>query len=66
MLIRAGIFLTAGIICLVFKKQLNNWKNNIFQSLKWKKWVRDETKDYRYLGIVFIGIAIILFIISFI
>ena len=62
MLIRAGIFFTAGLITLIFGKQLNNFKNRILIKLNMKS--RDERKSYIYLGIVFIIISIILFLYS--
>ena len=62
MLIRSGIFLVAGLICIIFPKQLNNLKNRFFTKLNMKKWVRDERKVYIYLGIIFIIISIILFV----
>ena len=62
MLIRSGIFLVAGLICIIFPEQLNNLKNRFFTKLNMKKWVRDERKVYIYIGIVFIIISIILFV----
>jgi hypothetical protein len=63
-IIRAGIFLTAGLGTIIFRKQLNNLKNRLLEKLNFKK--RDEKKSYIYLGILFIVIAIILFVYSII
>jgi len=62
MLIRSGIFLIAGLVSIIFRKQLNNLKNNLFEKLHFKR--RNEIKAYLPLGIIFIIISIILFIIS--
>jgi len=62
MLIRSIIFLTAGIITIIFGKQLNNIKNKILIKLNFKP--RDERNSYFTLGIIFIVIAIILFLYS--
>ena len=64
MLIRTGIFLVAGLICIIFRKQLNNLKNRFFTKLNIKKWVRDERKVYVYIGILFIIVSVILFVYS--
>ena len=61
-IIRAGIFLIAGLITIIFRKQLNNVKNRLLERFHFKK--RDEGKSYIYLGIFFITIAIILFVYS--
>ena len=54
------IFLIAGLITIIFRKRLNNFKNNVLEKLHFKR--RDEEKAYIYLGIGFIIISIILFI----
>ncbi len=64
MLIRSGIFLVAGLICIIFRKQLNNVKNSWLTKLNMKKRVKDERKTYVHIGIFFIVISIILFIYS--
>jgi len=64
MLIRAGIFLIAGIICIIFKKPLNNLKNRLFVKLNIIKSAKDERKSYVKVGIALIIIAIILFVYS--
>ncbi|MFC1728196.1 hypothetical protein ACFLZ7_01880 [Nanoarchaeota archaeon] len=64
MLIRSGIFLVAGLICIIFQKQLNNVKNRFFTKLNIRKKVKDERKSYVKIGIIFIIISVILFIYS--
>lgn len=61
-LIRSGIFLLAGLVTIIFRVRLNNFKNNILEKLNFKK--RNEAKSYIHIGIVFIIISIILFIYS--
>tara|TARA_Y100000310_G_scaffold221607_1_gene223211 strand:- start:206 stop:400 length:195 start_codon:yes stop_codon:yes gene_type:complete len=53
-IIRAGIFFTAGLITIIFRKRLNNFKNKLFKKQK------DERKTYIYLGIIFFIISVIL------
>jgi uncharacterized membrane protein len=60
-MIRAFIFLVAGLVSILFRKQLNNTKNRIYKKLNIKKLVRDERKASIYTGIIFIIISIILF-----
>ncbi len=64
MLIRSGILLFAGLISIIFRKQLNNLKNSFFSKINLKKLVRDEINTYVYFGIICIIISIILFIFS--
>jgi len=64
MLIRSGIFLVAGLITIIFKKQLNNLKNHLFAKLNLKNLKKDEEKGYLHMGIVFIMFAVFLFIYS--
>ena len=61
-LIRSGIFLTGGLVSIIFHRKLNNWKNHILKKLKLKRKVKDERKDYIHIGIGFIIISIGLFI----
>ncbi len=60
MLIRSGIFLVVGLVTILCRVRLNNYKNNVLEKLHLKR--RDETKDYVYLGIFFFIISIILFV----
>jgi hypothetical protein len=60
-LIRAGIFLVAGVVSIVFREGLNNFKNRLFGKLNMRRFVRDERKGYVYVGIALIIISIILF-----
>ncbi|MFC1722741.1 hypothetical protein ACFL0V_01250 [Nanoarchaeota archaeon] len=64
MAIRSGIFFIAGIVSIIFRKQLNNMKNRLFTKLKYPKLAKDERKAYLYIGMVFILISVILFVYS--
>jgi hypothetical protein len=64
MFIRSIIFLIAGLITFFFSKKLNDFKNDLFKKIGLKNKIKDETKSYYYLGLFFIVISIILFIIS--
>lgn len=64
MMVRAGIFLLGGLICIIFRNQLNNLKNRFFTKINKEKLVRDERNAYIYIGIIFIVISIILLIYS--
>jgi len=60
MAIRSDIFLVAGLVMILFRIKLNNFKNKVLEKLHFKR--RNEIKSYIYIGIVFIIISIILFI----
>jgi len=62
MLIRAGIFLVAGLVMIIFRVRLNNWKNNLFVRFHIKR--KNEIKSYIYIGIVFMVVSIILAVYS--
>ena len=62
MAIRSGIFLVAGLVTILFRKPLNNFKNNVYEKIHLKR--KDEIKFYVYFGIVCIIISIILFLYS--
>ena len=64
MLIRSGIFLTGGLVSIIFRDGLNNFKNRMLKKLKLKKWVKDERKSYVHVGRVLIIISAILFVYS--
>ena len=64
MFIRSVIFLIAGLITFFFSKKLNDFKNDLFKKIGLKNKIKDETKSYYYLGLFFIVISIILFLIS--
>ena len=61
-MIRAGIFLVGGLVSIIFRKQLNDFKNRILKRLHIK--ARDERKAYIYTGVFFFIISAILFIYS--
>jgi len=63
-LIRSAIFLTAGLISIIFRKQLNNFKNYLLEKFNMKNRVKDERKIYFYFGIIFLIISVILFLYS--
>ena len=63
-LIRSGIFFVGGIVSIIFRERLNNFKNRMLKKLNLKKWVKDERKGYVYTGIVLLIISLILFVYS--
>ena len=62
MTIRAGIFFVAGIVTIIFRKQLNSIKNKFLLKFHIKE--KDETKFYIVFGIISLIISVILFIIA--
>jgi len=66
--IRSIIFLVGGLVTIIFRKELNNFKNRyiipLLIRLGCKIKVKNEIKGYYQLGIVFIIISVILFIVS--
>jgi hypothetical protein len=60
--IRSSIFLVAGLVTIIFRKQLNNFKNRMLKKLHFK--TKNEKKSYVYMGIIFIIISIVLFVYS--
>ncbi len=60
MLIRSGIFLVGGLVTILFRARLNNFKNNVLEKFHFRR--RDEIKAYVYVGTIFIIISIILFV----
>ena len=63
-LIRSIIFLVAGLVTIIFPKELNNLKNRLLIRCGFKNRIKNEIQGYYQLGIVFILIAGILFIVS--
>jgi len=61
-LIRAGIFLAGGLVSIIFRVRLNNFKNKICKKLGFKS--KDERKGYVYAGIILMIISIILLVYS--
>ena len=61
-LIRSGIFFVGGLVTILFRKQLNNIKNNLFEKFGIKR--KDERKTYVYFGIIFFIISLILLVYS--
>lgn len=66
--IRSIIFLVGGLATIIFRKELNNFKNRYIVPLLFrfgfKSKVKNEIKVYYQLGIVFILISVALFIVS--
>ena len=66
--IRSIIFLVGGLATIVFRKELNNFKNRYIVPLLFrfgfKSKVKNEIKVYYQLGIVFILISVALFKVS--
>ena len=66
--IRSIIFLVGGLVTIIFRKELNNFKNSYIVPLLirfgFKSKVKNEIKVYYQLGIVFILISAALFIVS--
>ena len=66
--IRSIIFLVGGLATIIFRKELNNFKNRYIVPLLFrfgfKSKVKNEIKVYYQLGIVFILISAALFIVS--
>ncbi len=65
-MIRSGIFFIAGLITILFPKKVNKFQNYILERLHIKYRIKSEKKDYYYVGITFIIISIILFVVSII
>jgi hypothetical protein len=64
-IIRSGIFFVAGLVCIIFRKKLNNFKNKMLEKFNMKSRIKDERKTYIYMGILFIIISIILFLFAY-
>ena len=62
--IRSIIFLVGGLVTIIFRKELNNFKNRLLIRFGFKSKAKDEIKGYYQLGIVFIIISVVLFIVS--
>ena len=66
--IRSIIFLVGGLATIIFRKELNNFKNRYIVPLLFrfgfKSKVKNEIKVYYQLGVVFILISVALFIVS--
>ena len=67
-LIRAIIFLVGGLVAITYRKELNRFKNHhtvpLLIRFGFKIKVKNEITGYYNLGIVFILISVILFIVS--
>lgn len=65
-LIRSGIFLTAGLIILIFPKQVYNWSSGVLKKLRIKH--KDDEKYgikmMKVFGVLFLITAVILFLIA--
>ena len=63
-LIRAGIFLVGGLVCIIFGEGQNNFKNKLLLKFHLEKMIKDERKSYFYIGFIFIAISIILLVVA--
>ena len=63
-LIRSIIFLVAGLVTIIFPKEREGGGGGLLIRCGFKNRVKNEIKGYYQLGIVFILIAGILFIVS--
>ena len=61
MLIKSGIFFTAGVLTILFREQLNKFKDHMLKKLNLKNKSKNKAKSYVHMGVVFIIIALILF-----
>ncbi len=64
--IRAGIFLAAGLIVILFHTKVNGFQNHVLKMFHFKTRIKNERKAYVNIGIVFFFIAVILFVYSII
>ena len=62
--IRAGIFLVAGLLPLLFPKKVYRFQIYWIKKLHIKYNVERDRKYYPYFGVIFIIISIILFVFS--
>mgnify|MGYP006418969285 CR=1 FL=1 len=62
--IRAGIFLVAGILTIIFRKELNAFKNKMLKKFGKEGSVKEERKVYLFCGVGFIIISVILLVVS--
>lgn len=60
MAIRAGIIFVAALVCILFRDKLNDFKNHVLEKLHFQS--RDERKGYIYTSVIFMIIAVILFL----
>ena len=65
-MIRSGIFFVAGLIAIIFPSRVNKFQNYVLEKFHTKYKIKNEKKDYYYVGIIFIIISIILFVFSII
>ena len=65
-MIRSGIFFVAGLIVILFPNRVNKFQNYVLEKFHTKYKIKNEKKDYYYVGITFIIISIILFVFSII
>ena len=61
-IIRSLIFLAAGLIVILFPKQVNKFQTFIIRKLHLKLTLKSDRNSYTYAGLFFIVIAVGLFI----
>lgn len=62
--IRAGIFFVAGVLTILFRKQLNGTRLFMLKKLKWKNRLKNDLDAYYSIGVFFIAVSIIWFLFS--
>ena len=60
--IRAIIFLVAGLIIILFPNQVYKFQIFVFKKLHIKHSLKNDQKQYGYIGLIFIIISIILLV----
>ena len=65
-MIRAIIFFVAGILPILFPRQVNSFQNFVLRALHTRYRIRYEKRYYYNIGIIFIVISVVLFVISII
>ena len=63
-LIRSIIFFVAGLIQILFPKNVNKFQNYVLEKLHIKYRIKSEKKRYYYTGITFIIVSKVLFVFS--
>ncbi len=56
--IRSIIFFVDSLVTIIFRRELNNFKNRLLIRLSFKSKVKNEIKNYYQLAIAFIIISV--------
>jgi hypothetical protein len=62
--IRSGIFLVAGLLMIFFPSWVCRFPMWVFKKLGIKRNVRDECKSYIWIGLMFVLVAVVLFLVA--